>query len=97
MDRLYETAIGNQNFSAIIKLLDVAIEMFDGTSQSKEEYAQLLMNRAYCNQRLQLFRKALKVGQHVYQRICMLTVFFAIQQQSRRGAAVLPWTTLNLT
>jgi hypothetical protein len=74
MDRLYETAIGNQNFSAIIKLLDVAIEMFDGTSQPKEEYAQLLMNRAYCNQRLQLFRKALKVRQRGHKHDGMLII-----------------------
>ena len=61
MDKLFASAAAQSNFSSLIKLLDVAIEMFDGGSQTQAELHELLLNRGYCNQRLQLNRKALKV------------------------------------
>jgi hypothetical protein len=61
MDRLFDQAVDQQNFSAIIKLLDVAVDMFDSAAQPQQELNQLLLNRGYCNQRLGLYRKALKV------------------------------------
>lgn len=52
----------DQNFFAALKHLDVIIQR--KREQQPEELAglaQLCLNKGYCNQRLQLYRKALKV------------------------------------
>ncbi len=59
----YATLVANQNFSATIKVLDSAIQ--DAAQEHLNALAKLVqlhLNRGYCNQRLQLNRKALKVS-----------------------------------
>jgi hypothetical protein len=51
------TAVAQGNFSAAIKLLDVAI----AAESNASTLASLRVNRGLCNQRLKLWRKALKV------------------------------------
>jgi hypothetical protein len=54
----FVNAIGDGNWALGIKLLDAALA---ACSQNTTRQA-LLGNRGVCNQKLQLFRKALKVG-----------------------------------
>ncbi|GLI61283.1 hypothetical protein VaNZ11_003633 [Volvox africanus] len=54
----YASAINEQKFTDAAKLVDVAIASC--RSVDKEALAQLFTNRGYCQQKVQLYRKALK-------------------------------------
>ncbi|GIL49345.1 hypothetical protein Vafri_5718 [Volvox africanus] len=54
----YAAAINEQKFTEAAKLVDVAIASC--RSDDKEALAQLFTNRGYCQQKVQLYRKALK-------------------------------------
>ncbi len=57
--------IGQGNWAAAIKILDAEIKSSESTHQSPSAVPSLvflLLNRGFCNQKLQLYRKALKVG-----------------------------------
>lgn len=55
------SALADGNFSASIKQLDLLIQK-GGSQLASSQSAQLHLNRGFCNQKLQLYRKALKVG-----------------------------------
>jgi hypothetical protein len=63
MEADYSAMVADQNYSGTLKALDGAIE---GARAEHElvlrKLVQLHVNRGLCNQRLQLNRKALKVG-----------------------------------
>ena len=60
--RQFFSAAADGNWSFGIKLLDVAIQASRSVDGSSSALVALLLNRGFCNQRLQLYRKALKVG-----------------------------------
>lgn len=55
----FVTAAAEQKFTEAGKFLDAAIAACP--IQNKAVLAQLLVNRGYCQQKVQLYRKALKV------------------------------------
>jgi hypothetical protein len=64
----------HMNFSATIKVLDTAIgSAHKEYAETQHKLVQLYLNRGYCNQKLNLNRKALKVAptQHALQRNCL--------------------------
>lgn len=52
-------ALSEQKFAEAARVVDVAISTC--RPDDKEALAQLLVNRGYCQQKIQLYRKALKV------------------------------------
>lgn len=59
----FVSAVVDQNFSAAFKQLEAAVKAKkeqNGTDVAG--LALLCLNKGFCNQRLQLYRKALKVG-----------------------------------
>jgi hypothetical protein len=59
----FVTAVVELNFSAALKFLDAATKQIkENEPNDSQGLAQICLNRGYCNQRLQLYRKALKVG-----------------------------------
>ena len=64
----YVLAIADQNYASASMLLDSAIRAAEASSEGRPEekqaIAQLYMNRGYCQQKLQTYRRALKVCHH---------------------------------
>lgn len=59
----FASLIGSQDFSGAVKLLDAEIDQSRaGYEAALHRLVQLHLNRGICNQKLQLNRKALKVG-----------------------------------
>lgn len=59
----FASLVGSQDFSAAVKLLDLEIDQSRaGYEAALHRLVQLHLNRGICNQKLQLNRKALKVG-----------------------------------
>jgi hypothetical protein len=59
----FAVLIGSQDFSGAVKLLDAEIDEAQAGYQALlHKLVQLHLNRGICNQKLQLNRKALKVG-----------------------------------
>lgn len=54
-------AVVDGNFSGTVKVLDAAIKEASAAAPPPSTLASLYVNRGFCNQRLQLYRKALKV------------------------------------
>jgi hypothetical protein len=63
MSEDYVALVGHQNFAGTLKVLDGQIEhCTEEYRAALQKLAQLHLNRGYCNQSMQLNRKALKVG-----------------------------------
>lgn len=59
----FASLIGSQDFSGAVRLLDAEIDQSRaGYEAALHRLVQLHLNRGICNQKLQLNRKALKVG-----------------------------------
>ena len=72
MSSAYASALVTRNFAAAIKCLDVEITQVSNSDTSA--VCQLICNRAYCYEELQLNRRALKVRPTCAKCRCCLSV-----------------------
>lgn len=63
----FAAVVATGDYSNAVKLLDAAIDdTRDEISIAKHKLEQLYLNRGLCNQKLQLYRKALKVRLYIW-------------------------------